>query len=195
MVDAVAESLTTHGLSRCDRRELYRYLQFRRCYPQIVESACPLLADGFRPQSLPNAESATPQWLVPGERLLKALSFSHFAELIEIDDPLKRSFYETECIRGGWSVRALKRQVGSLFFERSALSTDTERVAPSVHAAAERADPTLAIRDPNVFQFLGLRSQDDVSESDLEQAPLDNLHDFLLELGHGFASKRARRAS
>lgn len=107
-------------------------------------------------------------------------------ELIAIDDPLKRAFYEVECISGNWSVRALKRQIATLYFERSGLSTNKQKLAALTHAAAEQAGPKLAIRDPYVFEFLGLRSKETVSESDLEDALLDKLQDFLLELGHGF---------
>ena len=122
------------------------------------------------------------------------MSFTHFAELIEIDDPLKRSFYEIECIRGNWSTRALKRQIGALYYERSAISSNKTLVAEWAHAAAETAEPKLAIRDPYVFEFLGLRPKDAVSESNLEQALLDNLHDFLLELGHGFCLEARQKS-
>ena len=71
---------------------------------------------------------------VPVERLATSLSFSHFAELIPIDDPLKRAFYEVECIRGNWSVRELKRQIGSLYFERSGLSKDKGKLSPAATA-------------------------------------------------------------
>ncbi len=122
----------------------------------------------------------------PGARLLKSLSFSHFTELISIEDPLKRAFYEIECIRGNWSVRGLKRQIGSLYYERSGLSKDKKKLAELVRKGAESAEPKLAIRDPYVFEFLGVKSKEVMAESDLEDALLDKLHDFLLELGHGF---------
>lgn len=120
------------------------------------------------------------------EKLFTRLSFGHFADLIAIDDPLKGAFYEVECIRGHWSLRALKRQIATLYFERSGLSTDKRKLAALAHAAAEQAEPKLAIRDPHVFEFLGLRPKEAVSESDLEDALLDKLQDFLLELGHSF---------
>lgn len=108
------------------------------------------------------------------------------AALIAIDDLLKRTFYEAECIRGNWSVRELKRQIGSLYYERSGLSENKEKLAEIVQSCAEQAPPTLAIRDPYIFEFLGLKSKEVMSESDLEDALLDKLQDFLLELGHGF---------
>ena len=69
-------------------------------------------------------ETLSPQLALSGRKLVDSLSFSHFAELIEIEDPLKRAFYEIECIGGNWSVRALKRQIATLYYERSCLSTD-----------------------------------------------------------------------
>ena len=128
----------------------------------------------------------SPELQVPAERLVKSLSFSHFAELIPIDEPLKRAFYEIECIRGHWSVRELKRQIGRLYYERSGLSRDKTKLAALAQAGAEQAEPRLAIRDPYVFEFLGIKSREVMSESDLEDALLDKLQDFLLELGHGF---------
>ena len=114
------------------------------------------------------------------------MSFTHIAELLAIDDPLKRAFYETECIRGNWAVRELKRQIASLYFERSGLSHDKAKLARLAQAGAEPADPRLAIRDPYIFEFLGLKPREVMSESHLEDQLLDKLQEFLLELGHGF---------
>jgi predicted nuclease of restriction endonuclease-like (RecB) superfamily len=127
-----------------------------------------------------------PKLQIPADRLVNSLSFSHFAELIAIDDPLKRAFYEIECVRGNWSVRELKRQIGSLYFERSGLSQNKEKLAELEQAGAAQAESKLAIRDPYIFEFLGIKSREVMRESDLEDALLDKLQDFLLELGHGF---------
>ena len=118
--------------------------------------------------------------------ILMNLSFSHFTLLMPIDDPLKRRFYEVECVRGNWSVRELKRQIESLYFERSALSKDKKALSDHVHAGAQTDSPHLVIRDPYVFDFLGIKSQEVMYESHLEQALLQKLESFLLELGYGF---------
>ena len=124
------------------------------------------------------------------------MSFSHLAELIAIDDPLKRAFYEIECIRGNWSVRALKRQIATLYFERSGFSTDKNKLAALVQQGAETAEPKLTVRDPYIFEFLGLRPKEVVEESDMEAALVVNLREFLLELGNGFClGRHSRRAS
>lgn len=118
--------------------------------------------------------------------LINRLSFSQFVELIGIDDPLKRAFYEIECIKGNWSVRELKRQIGSLYFERSGLSRDKIKLSDYTQKKAASLQPEDVIRDPFFFEFLGLKDSAMVRESDLEQALLNNLQAFMLELGHGF---------
>ena len=118
--------------------------------------------------------------------LIQKLSFSHIVELITIEDETKRTFYEVECIRGNWSVRELKRQVGSLYYERSGLSRNKKKLAESAQSAVEVAEPKLTIRDPYIFEFLGLKSKEVMSESHLEDQLLDKLQEFLLELGAWF---------
>jgi predicted nuclease of restriction endonuclease-like (RecB) superfamily len=125
--------------------------------------------------------------------LLSSLSFTHFVELIKVEPPLKRAFYEIECIRGTWSVRDLKRQIGSLYYERSGLSRNKKKLAAMVQAKVEQASPALAIRDPYVFEFLGLRPREVMPESNLERALLDKIEDFLLELGRGFCFEARQR--
>ncbi len=124
-------------------------------------------------------ESVTPQ-------LIHRLSFTHLSELIEIPDDTQRRFYEIECIRGNWSVRELRRQIDSLYYQRSGLSKNKAKLSAATQAKAEILQPSQIIRDPYIFEFLGLRSRDVMGETDLEDALLDRLQDFLLEMGHGF---------
>jgi predicted nuclease of restriction endonuclease-like (RecB) superfamily len=131
---------------------------------------------------------------LPAEKLLSRLSYSHLEQLSSLEDPFKRAFYEIECIRGNWSVRALKRQIATLYYERSGLSTDKEKLAEMAHAIAERVEPKLAIRDPYIFEFLGLKASEAVSESRLEDSLLDNLHEILLELGNGFCLEARQKS-
>lgn len=123
---------------------------------------------------------------IPADRLLRTLSFTHFVELLDIADPVKRAFYETEAIRGNWTSRELSRQIGALLFERTALSRNKRSVIDQAQEAAEKATPENSIRDPYVFEFLGLKARDVLHEGELEQALLDRLQEFLLELGRGF---------
>jgi predicted nuclease of restriction endonuclease-like (RecB) superfamily len=119
-------------------------------------------------------------------RLLESLSYSHFEKLVEIDDDTKRLFYEVECLRGGWSVRELRRQIGSLYYERSGLSLDKNALAALAQKDTEPMTDRFPIRDPYVFEFLGLKPKEVMSEAHLQNQLLDRLEDFILELGHGF---------
>ena len=117
------------------------------------------------------------------------LSWSHFCELLSISDPDKRSFYEKEAVNSNWSVRELKRQIESSLFERLLLSrgdVNKEQVLALALRGNELAQPADLIRDPYVFEFLGLPEDKPVMESDLECALVQQIEKFLLELGRGF---------
>ena len=121
-----------------------------------------------------------------GDEILEKLSYSHIVQLVGIDDPYKRVFYEMECLRGGWSVRELKRQISTLYFERTALSTNKAKLREIVKKKAETYEPRMVVRDPMVFEFLGIRPSEAMLEEEIEQRMLDRLQETLLELGHGF---------
>lgn len=127
-----------------------------------------------------------PKFHTSADALVAKLSFSHIVELLTVEDPLVRFFYETECIKGTWSVRELRRQISSNLHIRIGLSEDKMKAMLSVNNAAEQPSPLLSIRDPYTFEFLGLNAQDVVTETDLENALIRHLQDFLLELGKGF---------
>lgn len=91
-----------------------------------------------------------------------------------------------ECMKGNWSVAELKRQINSLYFERSGMSNNPEKLSRIVNEKSQALIPTDIIKSPFTFEFLGLKAKDVVYESDLEQALIDHLEEFLLELGHGF---------
>lgn len=117
------------------------------------------------------------------------LSWSHYCELLIISDGQKRSFYEKECVNSRWSVRELKRQIESSLFERLLLSngdTDKEKVLSLALKGNEISKPEDIIRDPYVFEFLGLPEDKPFMESDLETALVAQIEKFLLELGRGF---------
>ena len=117
------------------------------------------------------------------------LSWSHYCELLSISDPDKRSFYEKEAVNANWSVRELKRQIESSLFERLLLSrgdANKEQVLSLALKGNEISQPSDIIRDPYVFEFLGLPEDKPVMESDLEQALVQQIEKFLLELGRGF---------
>lgn len=117
------------------------------------------------------------------------LSWSHYCELLSISDDSKRTFYEKECIASGWSVRELKRQKESSLFERLLLSkgeVNKEQVLALANNGVSYTNPEDIIRDPYVFEFLGIPENKPFFESDLEAALVRQIEDFLLELGRGF---------
>lgn len=138
------------------------------------------LEDGLKE----DCESST--FSTPATKLVSTLSFSHIRELLTVEDPLVRFFYETECIRGTWSVRELRRQITSNLHIRVGLSEDKMKALMLVNGKAEHQSASLLLRDPYTFEFLGLQAKDIVSESDIEDALIWHLQDFLLELGKGF---------
>jgi len=113
-------------------------------------------------------------------------SWSHIQELLSIDDPWKRAFFENECLKGNWSVRQLQRQIGSLLYERTGLSTNKKAVIERARKQEPQETITDLIRDPYVLEFTGLAQRPEYLESDLESALLNHLQSFLLELGEGF---------
>jgi len=123
------------------------------------------------------------------QTLSAKLSWSHFCELLTISDPDKRRSYEKEAVNSNWSVRELKRQIESSLFERLLLShgevTREQILALALHGN-EISRPVDIIRDPYVFEFLGLPEDKSVMESDLERALVTQIEKFLLELGRGF---------
>jgi len=114
------------------------------------------------------------------------LSWSHYCELLKVEEPLARSFYEQEAIQNNWSVRELKRQINSMLFERLALSKDTKAVMKMAKKGQIIEKPEDAIKDPYILEFLNLKEETSYTESQLEQALIDKLQYFLLELGKGF---------
>ena len=185
LLETLARRLQQTGLKRMEARELRRYRQFYLAYPQIRETLSTQLPGlQIRETTSPESGSAVPT--VPAQILLEQLSFSHFAELLQLDDPTQRAFYEAEALRGHWSVRELKRQIATQYYQRSGLSRDPATLSALAHRQAEAITPQQVIRDPYVFEFLGLKPQEVVTEGQLEDALLDRLQAFLLELGHGF---------
>lgn len=198
LLPALAKRLAAAGLKRVDTRELRRFRLLYTIYPQIRETVTPELlaragASALQPllhfSPVAKRESVTPKSPIvetASPQLIQLLSFSHLSELLELPDATQRRFYEIECIRGNWSVRELRRQIDSLYYQRSGLSKNKAKLSAKAQAKAEPLQPAQIIRDPYIFEFLGLRSRDVMGETDLEDALLDRLQDFLLEMGHGF---------
>lgn len=196
----IAKELKTLAVPNSDERELRRFRQFYLAYPLFLNTMPVddpirgLLSPEFIPHklSIPGKSKRgkpNPGFKIPDAHyalLFNRISYSHFVELIRLSDPLKRLFYEMESIKNAWSVNELKRQIGSLLFERTGFSKNKERLLTSLNDKTSQLQIPDIIHDPYIFEFLGLKQQEVLEEKELEQALLDHLLQFLLELGKGF---------
>ena len=163
--DALRRISTTTDISDAVRRK-------------SMESNTVLFPQG---QPAPCSESWKPGQLHPN------LSWTHYRTLLRVEKTGARSFYEIEAIRNNWSARELERQINSLLYERLALSKDKKGVMRLALKGQTIQRPADVFKDPVVMEFLGLPSSPRLVESNLEEALINNLQAFLLELGKGFA--------
>ena len=176
-----------------DNLEAFR--QFYLDYPQLISETLSRKSAVGAIEWPSNSISATPSrnslaeadasWQ-PGA-LHPALAWSHYRQLLRIARSEARAFYEIEAIRNAWSVRELSRQTASLLYDRLAKTKDKKGLMRLATHGQEVMQPLDALKDPLVIEFLGLPESPKLVESKLEQALIDNLQTFLLELGKGFA--------
>jgi predicted nuclease of restriction endonuclease-like (RecB) superfamily len=184
----VAQRINKQGLSE---RNLKLFKQFYSTYYPITQTVSAQLekmdSNFMQTVSASNHQTVSDDFIgIDPELLINQLSFSHFVELMKLKDPLKRSYYEVECIKGTWSVRELKRQINTLAFERSASAKSPKDLAKSLQRNTSNLKISEIIKTPYIFDFLGLPDHVLASESELEHALISNLKEFMLELGHGF---------
>ncbi|GFH40229.1 DUF1016 domain-containing protein [Lactococcus insecticola] len=115
------------------------------------------------------------------------LSWSHYIEIVSIDDELERQFYMVESIKNHWSIRELRRQIDSALFPRLALSKDKEGILKLAQDGQIEETAQDIVKSNYVLEFLGLPEQEKILERDIETALVNHLEQFLLELGKGFA--------
>jgi predicted nuclease of restriction endonuclease-like (RecB) superfamily len=193
----LAVDLTTRFGRGFSRQNLQQMRQFYLAWP--VEKICQTLSGKSASTQISqtasvelvsgtNSETASRNFIDLAS-LAQAfpLPWSAYVRLLSVKNPQARAFYETETLRCGWSVRQLDRQVSSQFYERTALSTNKAAMLDKGEVAepGDALTPEQAIKDPFVLEFLNLK--DEYSESDLEDALIQHLADFLLELGDDFA--------
>jgi predicted nuclease of restriction endonuclease-like (RecB) superfamily len=184
----LARKINQKGLSA---RNLKLFKQFYSVYPQIMQT---LSAQSQLPKETVQTVSALFQNSTNSEledssyylKLLDNLSFSHFVELLKIEDGHKRQFYEIQVIQSTLSVRELKRQINTLTYERTGVAINKECVEDSIQDQKDKHSPMTILKTPYVFGFLGLSDTTLASESELEDALITHLKGFMLELGHGF---------
>jgi len=209
LLDTMAEDLKAKGVKGLGSRTLWNCKAFYSMYPQVRQ---PALVEFSARQSAPDilqtpvAESSAeivpinsattgcrigqppvgelPSPLEPLQ--LARISWAHFLELLRIEDPWKRAFYENEILQGHWSKRQLQRQIESLLYERTGLSTNKKAVIERARKQEPQESVADMLRDPYVLEFTGLAERSEYSEDEMESALLDHLQRFLLELGRGF---------
>lgn len=167
------------------------YLRYPQILPTVSEKLSGLAGATNRVELLGDKSVLLDQkFPTPSEKfitapdvLIEKLSFSHIMEIAPIDDPFERFFYEFECIRGIWSVQELRRQIASNLYFRAGISKKPELLLEKI----QQGDFTtqLTVREPFALEFLGLDDREAISESDLENALIDHLREFLLESGKG----------
>lgn len=185
LVERLAVDLSGQFGRGFGKASLWRMRGFYQAWPDKKILATPLRES----ENSPSLSTLSPSQFadVPTLSNRFPLPWSAYLRLLAVKSPEARRFYEAEAIRAGWSVRQLDRQIGSQFYERIALSRNkavllekAERPEPS-----DVITPEEAIKDPFVLEFLKLK--DEYSESELEEALIQHLADFLLELGDDFA--------
>lgn len=195
VLDSLSEYLTEEygrGFSRSNLAGMRKfYLTYRDRDEGITQSGVGQLS---MLQENGIVQSPIGQLTVDHRQFPFKLSWTHYQVLITIEDKNERDFYETEAVKGVWSVKTLKRQYHSSLYERLALSRDKEDVMAMAEKGATPYQPRDILKSPYVLEFAGLDDKSSYHESDLEFAVLNRLQDFLLEMGKGFLfEKRQRR--
>lgn len=200
LLTKLAEKLRIKGL---DRQMLSSCRIFYQKYPQMrgtvsrrlhaaseasnlvttIQAALPALND---PDHMTSeiCVTASRKFETDPELLISRLSFSHIKEIMAIDDPFERFFYELECIKGIWSVRELRRQIDTKLFIRAGICKKPELLLDKIENSGYNT--ALSVKNIYALEFLDLNAKDEVTESDFEQAIMDHLQEFLLEMGNGF---------
>ncbi len=191
LLEHLAERVNIEGINITTlkySRLFYQYYPYIADSLQIEKSATASHQLGSKSTTVSHQSgksgAALQKFTTPADKLINNLSFSHIREIMTQSDPLARFFYETESIRGGWSVRELRRQITTNLYFRAGVSGNPEKLLSLIEP--ETATPQMVVRDPVSLEFLGLKMHEIVSESALEDALISHLQEFLLELGSGF---------
>ena len=189
LLKRLAESVNKRGINETILKNCRR---FYLAYPQIkvyltaISPTASKKSLGKSPTASDKSSQISPtlsdNFITPAAELVSKLSFSHIVEILTIDDPLARFFYETECIRCCWSVKELRRQISTNLYFRAGVSPKPELLSERTEI---NTSPAITIKDPFSFEFLGLRPEA-FTENDLENALIGHLQEFLLEMGKGF---------
>lgn len=180
-------------------KTLYSYRKFYLVYPQIFSTVSrklqslglqeeikqltldsPVKEDKKTKQK--NFSTLSRKFNTDGDSLISKLSYSHIKELLALEDDIERYFYEVECIKSNWSVRELRRQISTNLYFKVGASKKPELLFDNLR----NPSPDITVKEPFALEFLGLDAKLAITEDELEQALIDHLQEFLLELGRGF---------
>jgi predicted nuclease of restriction endonuclease-like (RecB) superfamily len=191
----LSAKLSETGARGFSDRNLRLYRQFYLEYPAIWQFLTAKFQDADNrlntiwqfpiPKSEAIKNDTINQDAIPVEILIDKLTYTHFVELIRIPEPLKRTFYELQSIKNNWNVSQLQRNINSLLYERTGLSKD-KRTLLSKLKNVDLQQFTDIVKSPYILEFLDIEEKAEYSESDLEQAIINHLQKFLIEMGRGF---------
>lgn len=194
------------GLKGMGKSNLYLFKSLYLTYPQIVQFLAAQMQSTKNQPFIPPSDFVSGQIqilqsktgksseIAPNDihQLLNRLTYTHFVELMRCDTDLKRTFYETQAMLNNWNVKELGRAIDSMLFERTGLSTDKTAVLEK-HRSGSGLDIADYLKNPMVLEFLGLKEMPEYTETDLEQAIINHLQDFLMEAGRGFCFEARQR--
>ena len=195
LLKRLAERVDKRGINET---LLYSCRKFYLTYPYIqnyLVGKSPTLSDesGISPTMSGKLTKISPtlseEFISPADKLISQLSFSHLVEIMTVDDPMARFFYETECMKCCWSVKELRRQISTNLYFRAGISKKPELL---LQRTETHTTPALTIKDPFSFEFLDLRPEA-FTENDLENALISHLQEFLLEMGKGFCFEERQK--
>lgn len=187
IIEKLSEELTGRYGKGFDKRSLYRYVQFYQMYPEIVGTVTPqsMLSDKKENVGAVTPHSGQYSIFIENRRFL---SWSHYERLLQVSDSDARLWYEKEALEQSWSVRTLRRNISTQYYERILLSTDKSSVEQEM---IEKTSPYQQkyefLRNPIIADFLGMEENRVYLESELEKNIIENLEKFMMELGKGFA--------
>lgn len=187
IIPELSEELTRKYGKGFDKRSLYRYVQFYQTYLEIVGTVTPQSDSSLKTEIVGTATPQSGEYATI-DKNRKILTWSHYERLLQVSDPAVRNWYEKEAIEQSWSVRTLRRNISTQYYDRMLLSSDKSSVETEMK---EKTNPYQKkyefLRNPIIADFLGMEENRDYLESELEKNIIKNLEKFMMELGKGFA--------
>lgn len=182
----ILEQLSNHLTSQFGKGYSMTNLEYIRKFYLVYKDRIPQSLIGKSQKPGKSGSSQIPQSPIEESKGPFLLSWTHYIQLVKIEDNDERHFYEIEAVEGNWSVRELQRQFNSSLFERLALSRDKKAVKDLALKGQIIEKPTDALKHHTVLEFLDLRKDERYTETDLENAIISKIEHFMLEMGKGF---------